>query len=103
MRQALLQIARACRSSIGIQPGAAPDCAPKHRLNTVICGDALQELSAIGDGDQFDVVIADPPYNIKKDFGNNNDNMELADYTEWCRQWMAQCLRLVKPDAPVFI
>ena len=82
---------------------AAAYCAPEHRLNSVICGDVLQELSAIGDGDQFDVVIADPPYNIKKDFGNNADNMEPAAYTDWCRRWMAQCLRLIKPAAPIFI
>ena len=51
----------------------------------------------------FDLVIADPPYNIGKDFGNTKDNQELPDYLQWCDRWIAECLRLVKSAAPIFI
>ena len=48
-------------------------------------------------------MIADPPYNIGKDFGNTKDNQELPDYLQWCDRWIAECLRLVKSAAPIFI
>jgi site-specific DNA-methyltransferase (adenine-specific) len=32
------------------------------------------------------IIIADPPYNIKKNFGNNFDKLSLADYLNWCDQ-----------------
>ena len=28
-----------------------------------------------------DIIIADPPYNIGKDFGNNSSGLP------WCRRW----------------
>lgn len=40
---------------------------------------------------EFDVIIADPPYNIGKDFGNNNDNMGLQDYVRWSVDWIECC------------
>ncbi len=66
-------------------------------------GDVLKELRKIKREDCFDLVIADPPYNIGKDFGNKSDNRELADYVEWSLEWINECLRLVKPKAPVYI
>jgi site-specific DNA-methyltransferase (adenine-specific) len=29
-----------------------------------------------------DIVIVDPPYNIKKNFGNNKDNLSLDEYVK---------------------
>lgn len=49
------------------------------------------------------VIIADPPYNIGKDFGNNSDKQELDKYLKWCDQWITQCLRVLKPDGTFFI
>jgi site-specific DNA-methyltransferase (adenine-specific) len=33
-----------------------------------------------------DVIIADPPYNINKDFGNDSDNQEMQKYLSWCEE-----------------
>ena len=68
----------------------------------VRCGDVLRFLPDFAD-DTFDVVVADPPYNIGKDFGNDSDNRELADYALWADEWARACLRVVKPGAPVYI
>ena len=79
---------------------AAP---PFPELNAVHCGDVLPMLKSIKQNNIFDAVIADPPYNIGKDFGNNSDNLSLPAYLEWCEEWLAECLRLVKENAPVYI
>jgi site-specific DNA-methyltransferase (adenine-specific) len=34
--------------------------------------------------DSADIVIIDPPYNIKKNFGNNSDDMPMGEYVKWC-------------------
>ena len=46
-----------------------------------------------------DLIIIDPPYNIKKDFGNNKDNLVLQDYVRWAKQWLEECQRILKPGA----
>ena len=43
-------------------------------FNQVICNDAIDSLKTIQGENLFDLVIADPPYNIGKDFGNTKDN-----------------------------
>ena len=72
-------------------------------FNVVHCGDVLDVLSAIRQCGIFDIVIADPPYNIGKDFGNNRDCRDMPDYLKWCDKWLGECLRLAKPAAPVYV
>ena len=67
----------------------------------IIVGDALEVLSGLDTA--FDVVIADPPYNIGKDFGNNHDNLSLADYSKWSAQWIAECRRLLASQGVMYI
>lgn len=50
-----------------------------------------------------DIVIADPPYNIGKDFGNNSDNLSLPDYIAWSSRWINECLRILKDTGTMFI
>ncbi|MGI9297280.1 MAG: DNA-methyltransferase [Gammaproteobacteria bacterium] len=71
--------------------------------NKIRCGDALPMLRAIPQNDIFDVVVADPPYNIGKDFGNDSDSRPLPDYLRWCDEWIGECLRLAKDGAPMYI
>ena len=76
---------------------------PLPDMNQVLCKNALLALENIGTQDIFDVVIADPPYNIGKDFGNNSDYRTLNEYILWCDRWIGECLRLAKPSTPVYI
>ena len=74
----------------------------KRLVNEVFLGDALDLLSQVEDN-SVDAVIADPPYNIGKDFGNNHDNLELGEYLVWCDKWIAECFRVLKPQGTMFI
>lgn len=94
----------------GAEDGVCIKTTPKEQIaqykelpiNKIICGDALVELKKLPD-DSCDVVIADPPYNIGKDFGNNYDKKELSEYVAWSKEWIDECIRVMKPTATMFI
>lgn len=50
-----------------------------------------------------DIIIADPPYNIGKDFGNNKDNILLQDYLKWTEKWLNEAMRVIKPTGTIYI
>ena len=50
-----------------------------------------------------DIIICDPPYNIGKDFGNDSDKQTMTAYLDWCDQWIAQCMRVLKPSGTLYI
>lgn len=68
----------------------------------IIHGDTLKVLPTLA-SNSAQIVLADPPYNIGKDFGNNSDKQKLTDYLEWCDKWIAECLRVLKPNGTMFI
>ena len=69
----------------------------------IITGDVIKTLKKIPNKTKFDVVIADPPYNIGKNFGNNNDKMHIKKYTNWSKRWIDQCFRLLANDGVIYI
>lgn len=68
----------------------------------IVSGDALEGMAGLSDA-SCDVIIADPPYNIGKDFGNNDDRRELGEYIDWCKEWINECIRVLKPSGTMFI
>ncbi len=74
----------------------------KIELNKVYCEDCLCGMRRIPDN-SVDIVIADPPYNIKKDFGNNKDNLPMHQYIDWSKKWINECLRVLKPSGTMYI
>lgn len=71
-------------------------------LNKIILGDAVAELKKLPNA-SCDIIIIDPPYNIGKDFGNNGDKRELNEYIAWCKEWINECIRIMKPTGTMFI
>ena len=64
--------------------------------------DCLQGLRDIPD-ESVDIVLADPPYNIGKDFGNNSDKQNAQEYLKWCDEWIQECIRILKPHGTFYI
>lgn len=71
-------------------------------MNNIICVDVVEGLKNIND-ETADIVLVDPPYNIGKDFGVTHDKMDLKDYISWCKQWMEECKRILKPSGTIYI
>ena len=72
-------------------------------FNRIINEDCLNYLNKIPNNIKFDLVIADPPYNIGKNFGNNSDNRTLLEYIAWSNAWIKKCLNLLKEDGLIYI
>lgn len=71
--------------------------------NKIICGDAFQVLEKLSE-QSFDLLFADPPYNLTKNFGENSfKQTSLDEYETWLEAWLAPCAKLLKPTASVYI
>ena len=69
---------------------------------TIFHQDCLIGMKNLKD-ESFQIIIADPPYNIGKDFGNNSDCQTMPAYIEWCKLWILECMRLLKNDGTFYI
>ncbi|OGR83854.1 MAG: restriction endonuclease subunit M [Elusimicrobia bacterium RIFCSPLOWO2_01_FULL_54_10] len=66
----------------------------------LFCGDSLEWLSSLKDG-SVDLIVADPPYNIKK---TEWDCFEShAEYVEWSRRWIERASRVLKPFGTLYV
>lgn len=88
----------------------------KNIINQVICGDVIQELKKFPD-ESVDFILTDPPYMISKeiiigrsqnvkykgkdivlDFGEWDNQWKTSEeYMEWTKQWLKECVRILKP------
>ena len=71
-------------------------------LNRIYLLDVLNGLKKL-ESNSAQIIIADPPYNIGKDFGNNKDNLDFEQYIRWCDNWIEECVRILKPNGTMFI
>jgi len=76
--------------------------AAKTKMNIIIEKDCIDGMKELKD-ESVDIIIADPPYNIGKDFGNNSDKQKMDDYLKWCDKWIEQGFRILKPKGTMFI
>lgn len=70
--------------------------------NQVYCEDALAGLARIPDG-SIDLIVADPPYGLGKDYGNDSDKMEADAYLYWTEQWLDAALPKLKASGSLYI
>jgi site-specific DNA-methyltransferase (adenine-specific) len=69
----------------------------------VILGDAIEVLSTIPDK-SVDLIFADPPYNIGKNFNGLKDKWESdEEYLKWCYQWLDLCIKKLKPNGSFYV
>ncbi len=68
-----------------------------------IIGDTFSLLRFLP-GQFVDLLIADPPYNMEKDFHGNRFRKTSDDaYAEYTERWVKGVLPLLKPDATVYV
>jgi len=71
-------------------------------MNIVHHKDCIEGIKEVPDS-CVDIIIADPPYNIGKDFGNNKCDMSIETYLNWCEKWIVECFRVLKPNGTFYI
>ena len=65
-------------------------------------GDAISLLREIPD-ELVDLVIADPPYNLGKDYGNNQDSKGFGEYIDFTREWIGESKRILSPRGSIYV
>jgi site-specific DNA-methyltransferase (adenine-specific) len=50
-----------------------------------------------------DLVVADPPYGLGKDYGNDSDRLSGEAYLEFSRRWVDALLPKLKPSASLYV
>jgi len=72
--------------------------------HAIIWGDAIDALTTqIPDG-SIDLVFADPPYNIGKNFNGRKDRWPSDEaYLSWSYQWLELCVSKLKPNGSLYV
>jgi DNA modification methylase len=68
----------------------------------IIHGDCLKVMAGMP-ASSFDLVIADPPYNIGVDYGDGSKADRRIDYPAWCRSWISQCWEVLRPTGSLWV
>jgi len=72
--------------------------------HVVIWGDALKALSDYIPDESIDLIFADPPYNIGKNFNGRKDRWPSDNaYLSWCYQWLDLCIQKLKPNGSFYV
>lgn len=69
---------------------------------SVICGDAIEEMKKLPDG-TIRLIVTDPPYNLNKNYGNNQDKLEFDAYIDFSRQWLTEAKRVLTDDGTIYV
>ena len=70
----------------------------------IIWGDTLDALSSKIPDSSVDLIFADPPYNIGKDFNGRKDKWISEEvYLQWCYKWIDLCLRKLKDKGSFYL
>lgn len=68
----------------------------------IICGNAIDEMAKMPDK-SVRLIVTDPPYNLNKDYGNNQDNLEFKEYLDFSRQWLKEAHRILTEDGTIYV
>ena len=68
----------------------------------ILLGDALIELKQVANA-SVDLIVADPPYNLGKDYGNNHDIKGFEEYIVFSRTWLREAHRVLKPAGTIYV
>ena len=72
------------------------------QLGKLFEGDCLEVMAQIPD-ETVDLAFADPPFNLGKAYSSRiDDSMASADYLAWCKTWLDEMIRIVKPGGSLF-
>jgi len=64
------------------------------------CREVLPHLKE----ESFDLIFADPPFNLDKDYGEKNgDDLAEDEYLRWSTKWIDQAIDLLKPGGAFFL
>jgi len=70
----------------------------------IIWGDAIRVLTTEIEDATIDLIFADPPYNLGKNFNGVKDKWESdKHYLDWCYQWLDLCIKKLKSNGSLYV
>ena len=70
-----------------------------NRLHRAPCLDVLRRIPSAS----VDLAFADPPFNLTKGYEGYTDDLAERDYLGWCKRWLVEYERVLKPGGALFI
>lgn len=67
------------------------------------CVAFLDALNRAHPGGVFDLIFADPPYNLAKSYDAYADARAEWEYLAWCNRWLDGAARALKPGGSLFV
>ncbi len=74
----------------------------KEWLDQVFNMDALEGIKMLPDK-SIDLVVADPPYNLGKDYGNDSDKQTTKQFLLWTEQWLNLVIPKIKETGSLYV
>jgi DNA modification methylase len=68
-------------------------------LHKAPCLDVLKAIPS----ETVDLAFADPPFNLTKNYNGYSDDRADRDYMGWCKRWLVEYERVLKPGGSMFI
>lgn len=65
-------------------------------------GDALKVLKDV-ESESVDLIVADPPYNLGKDYGNNHDIRGFEEYLSFSKDWLKESHRVLANHGTLYV
>ena len=72
------------------------------RTNYFITGNSVDELKKLPDA-SINLICADPPYNLGKDYGNNIDWKQWHEYEKFTLCWLTESKRILKNNGSIYV
>lgn len=75
---------------------------PDDFVNKIICGNCLEVMKKVPN-ESIDIIYADPPFNVGKDYGKFNDKKSEKEYWIWLKEIIIEIFRILKRDTRFYI
>jgi len=75
-------------------------------LDKVVNGDCNSFMNEIAEKypqGMYDLVFADPPYNLEKKYAKYDDDRREEDYINWCNEWLDNMTRILRPGGALVV
>lgn len=74
----------------------------QNKWNHIVLGDCIEGMRQLPDG-SVNLIIADPPYNLSKDFGQWKEKQQKDKWLPWSKEWLTEANRVLAPGGSIFV
>lgn len=67
------------------------------------CISFLENINMEYPNGYFDLIFADPPYNLVKNYNDHDDSMSEEDYIQWSNKWLELCAKSLKQNGSMYV